>query len=73
MKKIKGIYAAGMSVFNNDLSLNILKTLNNAEEVIDNGCHGVAIFGSTGQAQLISVSEKIGLLNELSKIWVCFF
>ena len=67
MKKIKGIYAAGMSVFNNDLSLNIFKTIKHAEEIIDNGCHGVAIFGSTGQAQLISVSEKISLLNKLCK------
>ena len=67
MKKIKGIYAAGMSVFNNDLSLNTFRTIKHAEEIIDNGCHGVAIFGSTGQAQLISVSEKISLLNELSK------
>ncbi|MDA9861793.1 dihydrodipicolinate synthase family protein, partial [Candidatus Pelagibacter sp.] len=38
-----------------------------AEKIIDQGCHGVAIFGSTGQAQLISISEKISLLNELSK------
>ena len=67
MKKIKGIYAAGMSVFNDDLSLNIVKTINHAERIIDQGCHGVAIFGSTGQAQLISVSEKITLLNELTK------
>jgi 4-hydroxy-tetrahydrodipicolinate synthase len=67
MKKIKGIYAAGMSVFNDDLSLNIVKTINHAEKIIDQGCHGVAIFGSTGQAQLISVSEKITLLNELTK------
>jgi len=67
MKKIKGIYAAGMSIFNEDLSLNILKTLSHAEKIIDYGCHGVAIFGSTGQAQLISVREKISLLNELSK------
>jgi 4-hydroxy-tetrahydrodipicolinate synthase len=67
MKKIKGIYAAGMSVFNGDLSLNIEKTINHAEKIIDQGCHGVAIFGSTGQAQLISISEKISLLNELSK------
>jgi len=56
-----------MSVFNSDLSLNIKKTISHAEKIIDYGCHGVAIFGSTGQAQLISVSEKIGLLNELSK------
>ena len=67
MNKIKGIYAAGMSVFNSDLSLNIKKTINHAEKIIDYGCHGVAIFGSTGQAQLISISEKISLLNELSK------
>ena len=66
MKKIKGIYAAGMSIFNGDLSLNILKTINHAEKIIDQGCHGVAIFGSTGQAQLISISEKISLLNQLS-------
>ena len=30
MTKIKGIYAAGMSVFNKYLSLNILKTLKHA-------------------------------------------
>jgi 4-hydroxy-tetrahydrodipicolinate synthase len=67
MNKIKGIYAASMSVFNSDLSLNIEKTVSHAEEIINQGCHGVAIFGSTGQAQLISISEKISLLNQLSK------
>tara|TARA_B110001452_G_scaffold213865_1_gene184667 strand:+ start:235 stop:1119 length:885 start_codon:yes stop_codon:yes gene_type:complete len=67
MSKIKGIYAASMSLFNRDLSLNIEKTIAHAEKVIDRGCHGVAIFGSTGQAQLISVSEKISLLNKLSQ------
>ena len=67
MSKIRGIYAASLSVFNDDLSLNIDKTINHAEKIIDMGCHGVAIFGSTGQAQLISISEKIALLNELSK------
>jgi len=67
MKKIKGIFAASMSVFNGDLSLNIEKTVSHAEKIIGQGCHGVAIFGSTGQAQLISISEKISLLNHLSK------
>ena len=67
MNKIKGIYAASMSVFNADLSLNIEKTAMHAEKIIDQGCHGAAIFGSTGQAQLISISEKISLLSHLSK------
>ena len=67
MSKINGVYAAGMSIFNKDLSLNIEKTILHAENIIDKGCHGVAIFGSTGQAQLIPISEKIKLLNNLSK------
>ena len=67
MSLIKGIYAASMSVFNDDLTLNIDKTIKHSEMVIDNGCHGVAIFGSTGQAQLISISEKINLFNHLSR------
>jgi len=66
MDKIKGIYAASMSLFNSDLSLNIEKTVSHAEQVIDQGCHGAAILGSTGQAQLISISEKISLLTQLS-------
>ena len=66
MSKIKGIYAASMSIFNKNLSLNIEKTIGHAEKIIEQGCHGVAIFGSTGQAQLIPVNEKIALLNKLS-------
>jgi len=66
MTKISGIFAATMSVLNSDLSLNIEKTINHAEKLIDQGCHGTAIFGSTGQSQLISISEKIDLLNKLS-------
>ena len=66
MSKFEGNYAATVSVLNNDLSLNIDKTINHAETIIDNGCHGAAIFGSTGQAQLLSISEKINLLNKLS-------
>ena len=66
MSKINGIYAAGLSVINNDLSLNISQTILHSEKLIDQGCHGVAIFGSTGQAQLISISEKINFLNKLA-------
>jgi len=67
MTKLSGIYAATMSVLNSDLSLNIEKTIKHAENLIDQGCHGTAIFGSTGQSQLIPISEKIDLLNQLSK------
>ena len=66
MKKIQGIFAASLSVFNANLTLNTDKTILHAENLIHEGCHGIAIFGSTGQAQLIPISEKINLLNKLS-------
>jgi 4-hydroxy-tetrahydrodipicolinate synthase len=67
MSKINGIYAASMSIINDDLTLDVQKTIQHAEMIIDQGCHGAAIFGSTGQAQLISISEKIDLFNHLSE------
>ena len=67
MSLIKGIYAASLSVINENLSLNIDKTIKHAESIIDYGCHGVVFFGSTGQSQLISLSEKILLINELPR------
>ena len=67
MNKIQGIYAASLSVFNEDLSLNLDKTLKHADFLINNGCHGVVLLGSTGQSQLVSLSEKIKLINYLPK------
>ena len=63
---INGIYAATLSLLNDDLGLDIKNTISHAEKVIDNGCHGVVFFGSTGQSQLISFAEKISLINNLS-------
>ena len=67
MSKVNGIYAATMSIFGNDLSLNVKKTIEHGENLIKQGCHGVVFFGSTGQSQLIQISEKLNCINELSK------
>ena len=50
-----------------NLALNTEKTVKYAEILIDKGCHGVVFFGSTGQSQLISLGEKIQLINILPK------
>ena len=61
----KGIYAASMSLFKKDLSLDIDTTIEHSERLIKQGCHGVVIFGSTGQAQLISSKEKKQLIEKI--------
>ena len=54
----KGIYAASLSVLNENGTLNINETILHAESAIRSGLHGVFFFGSTGQSQLISMNEK---------------
>ena len=63
----KGIYAASMSIFNQDLSLDVESTIKHSERLIKEGLHGTVFFGSTGCAQLISSSEKKKLIDKLNK------
>jgi len=63
----KGIYAASMSIFNQDLSLDIDSTIKHSERLIKEGLHGTVFFGSTGCAQLISSKEKKKLIDKLKE------
>ena len=56
-----------MSIFNQDLSLDIESTINHSERLIKEGLHGAVFFGSTGCAQLISSKEKKKLIDNLNK------
>jgi 4-hydroxy-tetrahydrodipicolinate synthase len=58
-----GVYAAGLSILKENRSLDVDATINHAELAIKNGLHGVFFFGSTGQSQLISISEKKDLIS----------
>ena len=64
----EGVYAAGLSVLNEDTSLNTEATIFHAEKIIKKGLHGVFFFGSTGQSQLISISEKKDLISKLDTL-----
>ena len=66
MTLLKGIYSAGLSVLKEDLSLDEEKTIKHHEHLIDEGLDGTFFFGSTGQGQLISITEKKSLISKLS-------
>ena len=61
-----GVYAAGLSILKDNKSLDVEATINHAESAIKKGLHGVFFFGSTGQSQLISISEKKDLISRTS-------
>jgi len=62
----KGVYAACLSVLNPDRTLNMGATIAHAGDAIKNGLHGVFFFGSTGQSQLISTSEKKEFISKIA-------
>ena len=62
----KGVYVASLSIFNEDNSLNIEATLDHGASIIKSGLHGIFFFGSTGQSQLISTSEKKELIAKIA-------
>jgi 4-hydroxy-tetrahydrodipicolinate synthase len=59
-----GVYAAGLSILKENKALDVEATINHAESAIKNGLQGVFFFGSTGQSQLISTSEKKDLISK---------
>ena len=62
----RGIYSATCSILNDDCSLNIESTIEHAVSTINKGLHGAIFFGSTGQSQLISISEKKDLIAKIA-------
>ena len=62
----RGVYSATCSILNDDCSLNVKATIEHAVTTIKNGLHGAIFFGSTGQSQLISISEKKDLIAKIA-------
>ena len=66
-RKLKGVFAASMSVFKADLSLDIEATIRHAKENLDDKGVSTAFMGSTGAGGLISLDEKKEFIKALSK------
>ena len=62
----RGVYSATCSILRDDYTLDVEATIKHASSSIDKGLHGVFFFGSTGQSQLISNSEKKDLISKIA-------
>ncbi|PPR47038.1 MAG: 4-hydroxy-tetrahydrodipicolinate synthase [Alphaproteobacteria bacterium MarineAlpha5_Bin9] len=64
MNKISGVFSASLTPYNEDFSVNnkmLLEHCNSLIKKID----GIAIFGTTGEANLLSINQKIESLEFL--------
>ena len=65
MHKIHGTYCAALTPFNVDYSINKKLLLDHCRYLLSQKIDGIAIFGSTGEGNSLSVEEKLDAINFL--------
>ncbi len=67
MTNLSGLWAASVTPVTSDLLPDEDRMASHVKWLFENGCHGVVVFGTTGEANSFSVSERRQLLDELAK------
>jgi 4-hydroxy-tetrahydrodipicolinate synthase len=62
---LKGVFAAVLTPLNADLSPNVKAQAGHAKWLLENGCNGLAVLGTTGEANSFSIKERISILEGL--------
>ena len=65
MYKISGTYCASLTPFNADYSINKKLLLEHCNNLLSQQIDGIAIFGTTGEANSLSIEEKLDAINFL--------
>jgi 4-hydroxy-tetrahydrodipicolinate synthase len=60
-----GIWSAALTPLKSDLSIDCAQLARHANFLLNNGCHGVGIFGTTGEANAFSAAERMTALESL--------
>lgn len=62
---IRGLIAPILTPFNNDLSVATSLYVAHAKRLFDQGCAGIAPFGTTGEALSVGIDERIAAIRDL--------
>src|SRR5690606_37245707 len=62
-----GAWAASLTPLNDDLSMDTGALLAHVRWLLDSGCTGVAVLGTTGEANSFSVPERLELIAALGR------
>ena len=62
---LKGVFCPAVTPFDDQLNPDIALFIEHCHQLLEEGCHGLAVFGTTGEANSLSVDERMLLLNAL--------
>ena len=60
-----GVNAAVLTAMNPDLSIDLDRMAKHCEWLLANGCNGLAVLGTTGEANSLGITERMALLDGL--------
>ena len=60
-----GVNAAVLTAMNADLSIDLDRMAAHCRWLLANGCNGLAVLGTTGEANSLGIQERMGLLEGL--------
>jgi 4-hydroxy-tetrahydrodipicolinate synthase len=66
-EKMSGVWAPVLTPVDADLNPHADRFVAHARWLLDNGCHGLVVFGTTGEANSFAVDERIELLE--AAVW----
>jgi 4-hydroxy-tetrahydrodipicolinate synthase len=62
---MRGVYAPILTAVREDYSADVERWIDHAQWLLANGCHGLAPFGTTSEANSFSTEERMDLLEKL--------
>src|SRR5690606_19619864 len=62
-RRIAGVWCPVLTPVDQDLNPDAPRFVAHARWLLDEGCHGLVVFGTTGEANSFSVDERIALLE----------
>ena len=65
MTSLSGVFAASLTPLHEDLSPDVGRLVSHITAMVDDGCDGVVLFGTTGEATSFSSEERRRALDEL--------
>ncbi|RIK35155.1 MAG: dihydrodipicolinate synthase family protein [Chloroflexi bacterium] len=62
---LRGIFAPTLTSFRADLSVDVERWVVHCQHLLATGCHGLCPFGTTSEANSLSIDERVEMLEQL--------
>lgn len=68
-RAVSGVWGAAIMPFNRDMTVDFGALRAHVEWMLANGCDGVALLGTMGEASAIGINERLALIEDMGGHW----